>query len=385
MKAIRILGLLTAMSCMLPQIATAQDPEKPDSTGYPGDNFSLEGALELFKNSNNLEEFEKKLNDKSANVNNLDLNNDGKVDYVKVTDKTEKDVHAIILRINVSAKESQDVAVIAVEKTGDKTAVAQIVGDEELYGKDIVVEPIGKDEVKSGSAGKGPSAPEVRSAFVIVNVWYWPCVQYIYTPGYVAWNSPWYWGYYPSYWYAWEPYPWYYHYNHCAHYRHHHHVVYVHRVNHGPVYRPHRQSSPMVHNHYRAARQSGQPAAGNRASSKAAQPAGRQSEMKKEPASRPVEGTQGTRNMRRNRENEISSPPRQNSSTRPVERPVERRNAEPVQRQRNQEITPRRAEPQISPRQRSPQVSPQRANPQRSNPPMRQSPMRSAPRGGGRR
>ncbi len=374
MKAIKIMGLLTIMSLMLPQIATAQDNEKADSTGLPGDNFSLEGALELFKNSSSLEEFEKKLNDKSTNVNNLDLNNDNKVDYVKVTDKVSKDIHAIILRVNVNAKESQDVAVIAVEKNGDKSAVAQIIGDEELYGKDIVVEPIGNDETKAGSDGKGPSMMAVKPVFVVVNVWYWPCVQYIYMPDYVVWNSPWYWGYYPSYWDPWAPYPWYYHYHHCAPYRHYHHVVYVHRVNHGPVYRPYRQSSPTVQHSTQGRK--GNPAVGGRT----ATPVGRQSEVRKtEPASRPVEGTQGVKKERGNRQ--IASPERQNPST----RPVERRNAEPAQRQRSPQVNPQqRSNPQVQPRQRSPQVSPPRSNPQIRNqsPPMRTSP---APRqqGGG--
>ncbi len=34
----------------------------------------------------------------------------------------------------VSASESQDVAVIELEKTGDNRAVIQIVGDEDIYG-----------------------------------------------------------------------------------------------------------------------------------------------------------------------------------------------------------------------------------------------------------
>ena len=38
-----LLALLTTFSL------TAQDDVSADSTGYPGDGFSLEGALELFK------------------------------------------------------------------------------------------------------------------------------------------------------------------------------------------------------------------------------------------------------------------------------------------------------------------------------------------------
>ena len=91
-----------------------------DSTGMPGDNFSLQGALEMFKQSSS---FEKLINTESKNVNNLDLNGDGDIDYVKVIDKAGKDVHAFILQVAVSETENQDIAVIELEKTGDTTAM----------------------------------------------------------------------------------------------------------------------------------------------------------------------------------------------------------------------------------------------------------------------
>ena len=59
----------------------------------PGDNFSLEGALELFKKSASPEEFERMLNSPDSKVNNLDLNNDGNTDYVRVIDRNEGNVH----------------------------------------------------------------------------------------------------------------------------------------------------------------------------------------------------------------------------------------------------------------------------------------------------
>lgn len=374
MQVIKIVSLLAFLSWMLPQQVQAQD--RTNSTGFPGDNFSLQGALELFKNSKTLEEFEKKLNDKSNNVNNLDLNQDDKVDYVKVTDKVDNNIHAIVLRVNVNAKESQDIAVIAVEKTDEKTAVAQIIGDEDLYGKDVVVEPIGTDEQKvPSSKEKGPFAPEVKAVFVVVNVWYWPVVQYIYMPDYVIWNSPWYWGYYPPYWSPWPPYPWYYHYNHCRHYHNYHHVVYVHRVNHGPVYRSYRKSSPTVRTHYQTARNVRQPAAPTPVNRQPVNKAAR-------PASRPVEGNQGVKNTRPNRE---IAPARQNPSVRPVERNVNRQPA----RQSNPQVNPPRQNPgrQVSPQpqRQQPQVTPQRQSPQMRSTPPPQRNHTPRPQGGGKR
>jgi hypothetical protein len=69
-----VLGITSAFS---------QEDNRSENTG---DDFSLEGALELFKNSNSLEEFEKNLNQEKNQVNNLDLDGDGQTDYINVED-----------------------------------------------------------------------------------------------------------------------------------------------------------------------------------------------------------------------------------------------------------------------------------------------------------
>ena len=101
----------------------AQNDMEADSTGLPGDGFSLEAALDLFKKAGSLEEFEKMLNTESNNINNLDLNEDGEIDYIRVIDNMDGDVHAIVLQVPVSETESQDIAVIEIEKTGNETAL----------------------------------------------------------------------------------------------------------------------------------------------------------------------------------------------------------------------------------------------------------------------
>lgn len=193
----------------------AQQSQK-DSTGLPGDNFSLQGALEMFQRSKSPEEFEKLINIKEKNVNNLDLNKDGKTDYVKVIDKNEKKIHAFILQVPVSQMESQDIAVIELEKTGDTTAIIQIVGDKDIYGKEMIIEPQGVKVEPQLSEGKelkqsGPfdDFEYYTTSTIIVNVWYWPCVAFIYGPIYTPWISPWTWGYYPTWWVTWRPVTWY--------------------------------------------------------------------------------------------------------------------------------------------------------------------------------
>ena len=214
---------------------------KADSLGLPGDNFDLYAALELFKKSNSPEEFEKAINSSDNEINNLDLNADGKVDYVKVIDKSKGDAHSMVLQVDVSKTETQDVAVIEMEKTKDNNVHLQIVGDEELYGKNYIVEPSDEtaaaastqttqqkqqpqqqqsDDDVYASPNNGSSNYNNNNNYnnnyssppVVVNVWGWPSVQYVYGPVYNPWVSPWYWGYYPNYWQPWGPIYWgYYH------------------------------------------------------------------------------------------------------------------------------------------------------------------------------
>src|SRR4030066_1435808 len=153
----------------------AQDSEE-DSTGLPGDNFSLQGALEMFKKANSPEEFEKLINTQDNNVNNLDLNEDGDIDYIRVVGKMEKEVHAFVLQVPVSENENQDIAVIELEKTDKETAMLQIVGDEDIYGEQTIIEPSeeGEDETEN-EKGEGADTEYIVSnkAAVVVNVWIW--------------------------------------------------------------------------------------------------------------------------------------------------------------------------------------------------------------------
>ena len=120
---ISLSGLI--LSLLIPISIAAQGVNPTDSTGLPGDNFSLEGVLELFKQAVSPEDFEKMLNSESHYVNNLDLNEDGEIDYIRVVDHMEGDVHAIVLQAPISADESQDIAVIEIEKRGPEEAILQ--------------------------------------------------------------------------------------------------------------------------------------------------------------------------------------------------------------------------------------------------------------------
>lgn len=220
----------------------SQEVNPADSTGLPGDHFSLAGALELFKQAESPEDFEKKLNTESNYVNNLDLNEDGDIDYIRVVDNMDGDLHAIVLQVPVNESESQDVAVIEIEKTGDEEAMLQIIGDEMLYGENHIVEPY---ELEADDDGRGPSVTMVR---LVVNVWGWPSVRFVYRPGYRVWVSPYRWMHYPRWWKPWRPRPWRVHYRHHVRHHRHFHVVTTHRVTRAHrVYTPRRKTSKVVH------------------------------------------------------------------------------------------------------------------------------------------
>jgi hypothetical protein len=220
-------------------------PVFQDSLGLAGDNLDLYGVLELFKKSENPEEFEKALNKEDNKLNNLDLNGDGQIDYIHVIDRADKDAHALVLQVAVSETESQDVAVIEIEKKGDAAADVQIVGDPELYGKDYIVEPAEEPSTKTPENKTSNNS----NTTVIVNVWHWPSVQYMYRPSYVVWISPWGWRHYPGWWRPWRPMHWHHYHPHWAHYHGFHRRVYTHRVvtAHNVYYGHRRVAKTIVH------------------------------------------------------------------------------------------------------------------------------------------
>lgn len=238
MKTLGVIRTVTLSFIMSGMTAVyAQD----DRVEVPGDHFSLEGALELFKKSASPEEFERLLNSPKSEVNNLDLNGDGDIDYIRVIDRNEGSVHAFILQAVISEREVQDVAVIELEKLANGKAVLQITGDEDIYGIETIIEPTEEVRVNAGTS----------TSRVYVNVWSWPSVQYIYSPYYDGWSSPWGWSYYPTWWSPWRPVAYHYYYPRWESYRPYYSVCYTHRVVYAQrLYRPYRNTSVIVYNRH---------------------------------------------------------------------------------------------------------------------------------------
>lgn len=200
---IRFLSLLAIAISLSGLTAFSQTDEASGELGLPGDNLDLYAVLDIFQKSKTIEDFEKSLNDEKNKINNLDLNGDKKVDFIKVETKKSGDDYTFILRDPISKTETQDVAVILVSKDKNKKVTMQIVGDKDLYGKDYIVEPstTGNAGVTANPAytGANPVTANVPASTTTVVVEQAPIVQYVYSPAYVPYYPPYYYGYYPPY------------------------------------------------------------------------------------------------------------------------------------------------------------------------------------------
>ena len=226
LKQISALVLLLALSFGV----NAQNYEN-ERLNLPGDNLNLYAVMNLFQESETIEGFERSLNAADSKVNNLDLNGDNLIDYIKVTDYVEGTTHSIVLQVAINKRENQDVAVFTVYRDKYDQVQIQLVGDEYLYGKNYIIEPYYAETPNPGYTGNTRvvrSEPAVVTRTTYIEVRSWPVVRYIYTPTYVVWNSPYYWNYYPVYWSPWRPYYYDYYYGYFSPWQSHYYSCYRH-------------------------------------------------------------------------------------------------------------------------------------------------------------
>jgi hypothetical protein len=220
----KIVAFIFAAALSITPTLLAQNAEPATEAA---EDLDLYGVAELLKDSQSLEDFEKRLNQESNEVNNLDLNGDDQVDYITVVEEVEGDTHVAILRVPLGENEYQDVASVELEKvSGDEIAV-QIVGDEELYGPDYIIEPAETSASawpifeSTGNrvaaflrdmspsqvvASLGPSNALMAGGVVVtIRVGAWPLLRAVFGPGYRPWRSPYRWGIWPPWWRPWRP------------------------------------------------------------------------------------------------------------------------------------------------------------------------------------
>ena len=207
-RIVFLLGiLLTAVGLSAQQTVTVQAQSYQVS-----DNLDLEAVAITFGESKNVEDFERRLNDPDNRLSNLDLNNDGYVDFLRVVEVEEKATHLIVIQAVIGQDLYQDVASVIVEGENQTSATVTIVGNQNIYGDNYVIVP----------------RYIVRP---VIFDWFW-------LPTYAVYHSVWYWDYYPNY----------YHRHVCLGYHSYHrhiHTWHTHHHNHCEFHRPtHHEPKP---------------------------------------------------------------------------------------------------------------------------------------------
>lgn len=174
--------MMTFLSLISINSIVAQDRTTVTATNSEiSDNLDLRAIASIFGDASNLEDFENRLNDPKSQISNLDLNNDNQVDYLRVIESVENNVHLVIVQSVVGDDVYQDVATIEIEKDSNNNIQVQVVGDVYMYGNNYIYEPV------------------YRTVPVIYN--------YFWTPNYVPYYSLWRWRHYPVYYSYWTPFP----------------------------------------------------------------------------------------------------------------------------------------------------------------------------------
>lgn len=144
------------------------------------DNLNLEAIATLFGESKNLQQFEEQLNNPKNKISNLDLNQDGYVDYIRVIEHHENGAYLVTLQDVLGEDLYQDIATIDVEKNTEGNVSVQIIGNPYIYGSNYIIEPI-----------------YVQRPLIF---------SYFWNPYSRLWTSPYYWNHYPYYYRTWHTY-----------------------------------------------------------------------------------------------------------------------------------------------------------------------------------
>ncbi len=105
------------------------------------DYFDLELLATQFAKSRNLNDLERRINDPIYHISNLDLNEDGYIDFIRVLKQSNINEDMIILQAVLGANYFQDVATIYIDRNKYKNDYILIVGDPYLFGEGYWIEP----------------------------------------------------------------------------------------------------------------------------------------------------------------------------------------------------------------------------------------------------
>jgi hypothetical protein len=136
--------------------------------------LDLKALGELVKKTPDAETVEKELN-KPNSINNLDLDEDGKADYIKVTEYGKDNVRGLSFTDDLKGGETQEIATVEIQKN-QNNADMRVVGNNTIYAD--------------------PGYASYHSSFGLTDLL---IMSYLFSPRHVFWASPWHYGYYPGY------------------------------------------------------------------------------------------------------------------------------------------------------------------------------------------
>ncbi|MDZ7614564.1 MAG: hypothetical protein U5K51_13325 [Flavobacteriaceae bacterium] len=136
-RNILFLSCLVFLNQVYSQDRTTIDAKSADIS----DNLDLEAVASVFGESDDVEDFERRLNDPKIQINNLDLNNDGEVDYLRVVETGSGNTHTLSIESVLGKDQYQEVATIDVVKDKSKKTEVQVVGNVNMYGPNYCITP----------------------------------------------------------------------------------------------------------------------------------------------------------------------------------------------------------------------------------------------------
>jgi len=116
-----------------PQVPPAANYQSAVTLKEYAKGLDLDAVTALAKQSKDAADFEQRLNSQAEAVNNIDLNDDGKVDYINVSDYGSGDTRGFSLTTEIAPGKIQEIATIDFKKEAEKV-VMQTTGNEAIYG-----------------------------------------------------------------------------------------------------------------------------------------------------------------------------------------------------------------------------------------------------------
>lgn len=102
--------------------------------------LDLQAVAAAFAESRNVQEFEMLLNSSRYMINNLDLNGDGFIDYLRVIENRKGQYHTFLIQACIAPSLFQDVATLIAERRAHALYV-EVIGDPYIYGYNYIVRP----------------------------------------------------------------------------------------------------------------------------------------------------------------------------------------------------------------------------------------------------